>query len=111
MIVRANLTAGSTWHAAVAFHAPKDNPNVAARQNFTIDLYREVEAESGQSVGLHKMGSLSPATNRPEVSRMATLKRVDDHVVAPWAGEADFDHGNNRGFTAGLERQPISSGW
>lgn len=62
LIERAELTAGSTWHAAAGFHALNDNPNIAALQNYTINLYREVEAESGQSVGMHMMGGISLAT-------------------------------------------------
>lgn len=62
LIERAELTAGSTWHAAAGFHALNDNPNIAALQSYTITLYREVEAESGQSVGMHMMGGVSLAT-------------------------------------------------
>ena len=62
LIERAELTAGSTWHAAAGFHALNDNPTIAALQNYTINLYREVEAESGQSVGMHMMGGVSLAT-------------------------------------------------
>jgi dimethylglycine dehydrogenase len=30
LIERAELTSGSTWHAAVGFHALNDDPNIAA---------------------------------------------------------------------------------
>ena len=53
LIERAELTAGSTWHAAAGFHALNADPNVAALQDYTIKLYREIEAESGQNAGLH----------------------------------------------------------
>lgn len=53
-IERAELTAGSTWHAAAGFHALNADPNVAALQDYTIKLYREIEAESGQNAGLGK---------------------------------------------------------
>lgn len=62
LIERAELTAGSTWHAAAGFHVLNDNPNVAALQSYTINLYKEVEAESGQSVGMHMIGGMSLAT-------------------------------------------------
>ena len=52
LVERDELTAGSTWHAAGGFHALNDDPNIAALQGYTIRLYEEVEAESGQSVGL-----------------------------------------------------------
>ena len=62
LIERAELTAGSTWHAAAGFHAINDDPHIAALQAYTIDLYREIEAESGQSVGMHMPGGYSLAT-------------------------------------------------
>jgi len=62
LIERAELTAGSTWHAAAGFHALNDDPNIAALQAYTINLYKEVEAESGQSIGMHMPGGYSLAT-------------------------------------------------
>jgi dimethylglycine dehydrogenase len=62
LIERAELTAGSTWHAAAGFHALNDDPNIAALQAYTINLYKEIEAESGQSVGMHMPGGYSLAT-------------------------------------------------
>ena len=63
LIERAELTAGSTWHAAAGFHALNADPNVAALQTYTINLYREIEKESGQSVGMHMPGGYSIATS------------------------------------------------
>jgi len=62
LIERAELTAGSTWHAAAGFHAINDDPHIAALQAYTIGLYKEIEAESGQSVGMHMPGGYSIAT-------------------------------------------------
>ena len=64
LIERAELTAGSTWHAAAGFHALNDDPNIAALQSYTINLYKEIEAESGQSVGMHMPGGYSLATTQ-----------------------------------------------
>lgn len=61
LIERAELTAGSTWHAAGGFHAINADPNIAALQKYTIGLYREIEAESGQNVGLHMTGGVNLA--------------------------------------------------
>jgi len=62
LVERAELTAGSTWHAAAGFHALNDDPNIASLQSYTIKLYKEIEAESGQSVGMHMPGGYSLAT-------------------------------------------------
>jgi dimethylglycine dehydrogenase len=61
LIERAELTAGSSWHAAGGFHAINADPNIAALQTYTIGLYRELEAESGHSVGLHMTGGVNMA--------------------------------------------------
>ncbi len=71
LIERAELTAGSTWHAAAGFHVLNEDPNVAALQSYTIKLYSEIEKESGQNVGLHMPGGYSLATTP---ARWAWLK-------------------------------------
>lgn len=64
LIERSELTAGSTWHAAAGFHAINDDPNIAALQEYGIGLYTEVEAESGQPIGMHMTGGISLAGTR-----------------------------------------------
>ncbi|PUB16272.1 GcvT family protein [Yoonia sediminilitoris] len=64
LIERAELTAGSTWHAAAGFHAFNGDPNIAALQDYTINLYKTIESESGQDVGLHMTGGVNIATNQ-----------------------------------------------
>jgi dimethylglycine dehydrogenase len=61
LIERAELTAGSTWHAAAGFHALNADPNIAALQDYTIKLYKNLEAESGQSIVLHMTGGVNLA--------------------------------------------------
>ncbi|MEM7489223.1 MAG: FAD-dependent oxidoreductase, partial [Pseudomonadota bacterium] len=61
LIERSVLTAGSSWHAAGGFHALNADPNIASLQAYTIDLLSEIEAESGQSVGMHMTGGLTLA--------------------------------------------------
>jgi len=63
LIERAELTAGSTWHAAAGFHALNGDPNIAALQAYTINLYREIEAESGVDCGLHMIGGVNIASD------------------------------------------------
>lgn len=61
LLERSVLTAGSSWHAAGGIHALNADPNMAALQAYTIDLLSEIEAESGQSIGLHMTGGLTLA--------------------------------------------------
>ena len=71
LLERAELTAGSTWHAAGGMHTLNGDPNVAKLQKYTIELYKEIEAISGQSCGLHMPGGLMLAGTR---ERMDWLK-------------------------------------
>lgn len=62
ILEREVLTAGSSWHAAGGFHALNADPNIAALQAYTIDLLSEIEAESGQNIGMHMTGGISVAS-------------------------------------------------
>ncbi|NRG18779.1 GcvT family protein [Rhizobiales bacterium] len=71
LIERSELTSGSTWHAAGGFHTLNGDPNVAKLQAYTVNLYKEIEALSEQSCGLHLTGGLQLA-DTPE--RLEWLK-------------------------------------
>jgi dimethylglycine dehydrogenase len=58
LIERAELTSGSTWHAAGGMHTINGDPNVAKLQQYTIKLYQELERISGQSCGVHITGGI-----------------------------------------------------
>ena len=62
LVERSILTAGSSWHAAGGVHALNADPNMAALQAYTIDLLSEIEAESGQDIGLRMTGGISVAS-------------------------------------------------
>ncbi|HYL03821.1 MAG TPA: FAD-binding oxidoreductase, partial [Steroidobacteraceae bacterium] len=64
LIERGELTCGSTWHAAGGMHTINGDPNVAKLQQYTINLYREIERISGQSCGMHVTGGLMLAGTR-----------------------------------------------
>jgi dimethylglycine dehydrogenase len=58
LIERAELTSGSTWHAAGGMHTLNGDPNVAKLQQYTINLYKELERISGLSCGVHITGGV-----------------------------------------------------
>jgi dimethylglycine dehydrogenase len=64
LIERSDLTSGSTWHAAGGFHTLNGDTNMAALQGYTIRLYRELEAITGMSCGLHHVGGVTLADNQ-----------------------------------------------
>src|ERR1700683_2505731 len=49
---------GSPWHAAGGMHTVNGDPNVAKLQQYTINLYKELERISGQSCGMHITGGI-----------------------------------------------------
>lgn len=64
LIERDELTSGSTWHAAGGFHTLNGDPNVAKLQEYTINLYKEIEEVSGQATGIHLTGGVMLVSNR-----------------------------------------------
>jgi dimethylglycine dehydrogenase len=76
LIERDELTCGSTWHAAGGMHTVNGDPNVARLQQYTINLYREIERISGQSCGVHLTGGIMLAGTRERLDwlRMAQAR-------------------------------------
>ena len=64
LVERDELTSGSTWHAAGGFHTLNGDPNVAKLQEYTINLYKEIEQISGQATGVHLTGGVMLVSNR-----------------------------------------------
>ena len=71
LLERSELTSGSTWHAAGGMHTINGDPNVAKLQQYTIDLYKEIEELSGQATGVHLTGGVMLAATQ---ARMDWLK-------------------------------------
>jgi dimethylglycine dehydrogenase len=72
LLERSELTSGSSWHAAGMIHTINADPNIARLQEYTINLYREIEKISGQSCGIHRPGGIYLAST-PE--RLDYLKQ------------------------------------
>jgi len=75
LLERAELTSGSTWHAAGGFHTLNGDTNMAALQGYTIRLYRELEEITGLSCGLHHVGGVTLA-DTPERFDMLRAERA-----------------------------------
>jgi dimethylglycine dehydrogenase len=72
LLERAELTSGSSWHAAGVIHTINSDPSIARLQAYTIKLYQEIEALSGQSCSIHRPGGIYLAST-PE--RLDYLKQ------------------------------------
>jgi dimethylglycine dehydrogenase len=73
LLEKSELTSGSTWHAAGGMHTFNGEANISRLQKYTIDLYRELEAQSGQSCGLHANGGLMLAANQGELDSLRLI--------------------------------------
>jgi 4-methylaminobutanoate oxidase (formaldehyde-forming) len=74
LLERAQLTAGTTWHAAGLIEAGGFfSATTIGMAKYTLDLYSELEAETDQSTGYKKVGMLQFA-NTP--SRLEEMRRV-----------------------------------
>ena len=58
LLERDELTSGSTWHAAAGIHGLHDNNNISKLQYYTMQLYEQLEKETGQGCGIFQPGSL-----------------------------------------------------
>ena len=58
LLERDELTSGSTWHAAANIHGLHDSTNISRLQHYTMGLYKDLEAETGQGCGVFQPGSL-----------------------------------------------------
>ena len=58
LLERDELTSGSTWHAAAGIHGLHDNNNITRIQHYTMQLYKQLEEDTGQSCGIFQPGSL-----------------------------------------------------
>ena len=96
LIERAELTAGSSWHAAGGFHTLNGDPNVAKLQAYTVGLYRELEELSGQSCGLHLTGGamLADSPERMDFLRATHAKGrclgMETELITPSEAQAMF---------------------
>jgi len=89
LLERKQLTSGTTWHAAGLVGQLRQSMNMTRLARYTAELYRGLEAETGQATGFRQCGSVSLATTpgrMEELKRNASMAKVFDlpvHVVSP----------------------------
>jgi len=74
LLERNHLTSGTTWHSAAQVRALRDSQNLTRMIQYSVELYSQLEQETGQAVGWIQEGSLSIATN-PD--RLVHIKRQE----------------------------------
>ena len=79
LLERNKLTSGTTWHSAAQVRALRDSHNLTKMIQYSVDLYSQLEQETGQAVGWIQKGSLSIATTQ---DRLTHIKRQESLAKA-----------------------------
>ena len=74
LLERNRLASGTTWHSAAQVRALRHSHNLTRMIQYSVDLYSQLEQETGQNVGWIQRGSLSIATT-PD--RLTHIKRQE----------------------------------
>ena len=79
LLERKELTSGTTWHAAGLVGQLRTSINMTQLARYTSELYRGLEAETGQATGYRQCGSISIAATAErfeELKRSASMAKV-----------------------------------
>lgn len=80
---KAELTSGSTWHAAGQIAHAVGSRLMGWINKTSIETYKRVEAETGQSIGWHEVGGIRIATTDAEVDWMKSIMGVGKLLDLP----------------------------
>jgi 4-methylaminobutanoate oxidase (formaldehyde-forming) len=89
LLERRQLTCGTTWHAAGLLTTLRDTETQTKLAKYTLDLYRSLEAETGQATGLIGCGSIQLAMTDAKAEEMrrglnmARCYGVDGREITP----------------------------
>jgi heterotetrameric sarcosine oxidase gamma subunit len=70
LLERKQLTCGTTWHAAGLLTTLRDTVTQTRLAKYTQDLYRRLEAETGQATGVISCGSIQLAATPAKATEM-----------------------------------------
>jgi len=88
LIERSELTAGSTWHAAGLLPLFNMSYSVGQLHQYSVELYKKLEAETGQNVSFHDVGNLRLARTRDRMDEYKNYQctaetiGVDCHLIS-----------------------------
>ncbi|HSS66595.1 MAG TPA: FAD-dependent oxidoreductase [Gammaproteobacteria bacterium] len=82
LVEKGELTSGSTWHAAGLVGHFIGNLNMAKIHLYGSQLYKSLEAETGQATGFHACGSLRLALTDQEVDWFHYMEGLLNYVGA-----------------------------
>ena len=83
LLERNRLTSGTTWHSAAQVRALRHSRNLTRTIQYSVELYAQLEAETGQSVGWIQKGSLSIATTADRLTHIRRQAALAGMPTAP----------------------------
>lgn len=89
LLEQGQLTSGSTWHAAGLVGQLRSSASITKVLKYSVDLYKNLESETGLATGWKMSGCLRLACNDDrwtEYRRLATTARsfgMDMHLLSP----------------------------
>jgi len=95
-VEKAQLTHGSTWHAAGLVGQLRSKRNLTRLMQNSVALYRTLERETGQAIDWHEVGSVRLASSQErwsELKRAATTARgfgFDMTLISPGEAKEKF---------------------
>jgi dimethylglycine dehydrogenase len=80
LVEKAELTSGSTWHAAGQCPNFTADYNIAKMQHYSNKLYPELEKMTGQATGWHGVGGIRFATTEEELDNFRIVEGIAKNV-------------------------------
>ena len=76
----ARLTSGSTWHAAGLLPLFNMSYSVGQIHKYSVELYGNLEAETGQYAGLSRVSNIRLATNQDRMDEYMQYRGVAETI-------------------------------
>jgi 4-methylaminobutanoate oxidase (formaldehyde-forming) len=98
LLEKAQLTHGSTWHAAGLVGQLRSKRNLTRLMQNSVALYRTLEKETGQAIDWHEVGSVRLASSQErwsELKRAATTARgfnFEMQLISPKEAQERFPY-------------------
>lgn len=89
LLEQGKLTSGSTWHAAGLVGQLRSSASITRVLQYSVDLYKRLDEETGLATGWKMTGCLRLATNQDrwtEFQRLATTAKsfgMEMHLISP----------------------------
>ena len=83
LLERSELSGGTTWASSALITHFSGSPLNARLHIETIELYRRLEAETGQSVGFHRAGSIRLAEHPDRVTEYRRYRALANYLGVP----------------------------